>query len=84
MARLTLDDLKHERDSVNNRISGVKTQLKRIDGDDSKAERRSYLEERLDTLTRRRDELAAAINERRIAEQRARDAGRPLHRPRTA
>lgn len=78
---VTLDELRRERDSVANRISGVKTQLRRLSDDDGQAdigERRRYLEERLETLLRRRGELSEAILHQRREHQRARDRGEPI------
>lgn len=81
----TLEELRRERDSVANRISGVKTQLRRLDedlagsSDEAKADRKRYLEERLETLLRRRGELSEAILQKRRDEQRKRDRGEPLN-----
>jgi hypothetical protein len=49
--------LREERTSTNNKISGVKTQLKRIAGKRGTADRRKELDKRLTTLTKRRDEI---------------------------
>lgn len=56
-----------ERTTINNRISGVKTQLKRLEGQRGVADRKKELKSRLDDLTNRRTLIAAQLASRTAA-----------------
>lgn len=56
-----------ERTTINNRISGVKTQLKRLAGQRGVADRKKELQKRLDDLTNRRDLIGAQLASRTAA-----------------
>lgn len=59
--------LTDERTTINNRISGVKTQLKRLAGQRGVADRKKELQKRLDDLTNRRELIGAQLASRAAA-----------------
>jgi TolA-binding protein len=58
-----IEKLRADRTSTNNRISGVKTQLKRIAGQRGKGERKRELENRLQSLIDERETLGKRIRD---------------------